>query len=90
MTHQTDQFESMRQHALEIFHAALNAVDPVEAVLRYVKRVDDGLQISEHRFALKDYDRILVVGAGKAGAPYRWCDCCQRGAWAAVGACAGP
>jgi len=69
MTHQADQVESMRQHALEIFQAALKAVDPIEAVLRYVKRVDDGLQISEHRFAFKDYDRILVVGAGKAGAP---------------------
>jgi len=61
--------ESMRQHALEIFQAALKAVDPIEAVLRYVKRGDDGLQVGEHRFAFKDYDRILVVGAGKAGAP---------------------
>jgi len=69
MTRQADQVESMRQHALEIFQAALKAVDPIEAVLRYVKRVDDGLQIGEHRFAFKDYDRILVVGAGKAGAP---------------------
>ena len=69
MTHQADQVESMRQHALEIFQAALKAVDPIEAVLRYVKRVDDGLQVGEHRFAFKDYDRILVVGAGKAGAP---------------------
>jgi hydroxypyruvate reductase len=31
--------------------------------------VDDGLQVGEHRFVFKDYDRILVVGAGKAGAP---------------------
>jgi len=61
--------ESMRQHARTIFEAALKAVDPIEAVLRYVKRVDDGLQVGEHRFAFKDYDRILVVGAGKAGAP---------------------
>ncbi|MGB5750827.1 MAG: glycerate-2-kinase family protein, partial [Desulfobacterales bacterium] len=69
MTHRADLVESMRQHALEIFHAALKAVEPVEAVLRYVKRVDDGLQVGEHRFAFKDFDRILVVGAGKAGAP---------------------
>jgi hydroxypyruvate reductase len=59
----------MRQHAMEIFQAALKAVDPVEAILRYVKRVNDTLQVGEHRFAFKDYDRILVVGAGKAGAP---------------------
>jgi hydroxypyruvate reductase len=69
MTSQADQVEAMRQHAMEIFQAALKAVDPVEAILRHVKRVDDGLQIGEHRFAFKDYDRILVVGAGKAGAP---------------------
>ena len=69
MTTQADQVESMRQHARAVFTAALKAVDPVEAVLRYVKRVDDGLQVGEHRFAFNDYDRILVVGAGKAGAP---------------------
>ena len=59
----------MRAHAKEIFQAALRAVDPVEAVLRYVKVADDALQVGEHRFEFKNYDRILVVGAGKAGAP---------------------
>jgi len=69
MTAPTDQVETMRQQAREIFQAALRAVDPVEAILRYVKRVDDALQIGEHRFNFKDYDRILVAGTGKAGAP---------------------
>ncbi len=69
MTLKTDQVDVMRQHAMEIFQTALSAVDPVEAVLRYVKQVDDGLQIGEHRFRFEDYDRILVTGAGKAGAP---------------------
>jgi hydroxypyruvate reductase len=59
----------MRSDARTVFEAALKAVDPVEAILRHVKRVDDGLQVGEHRFVFKDYDRILVVGAGKAGAP---------------------
>ena len=59
----------MRKHALEIFQAALKAVDPVGAILKYVKVVDDTLQVGEHRFAFKDFNRILVVGAGKAGAP---------------------
>ncbi len=59
----------MRQHALKIFQAALSAVDPVEAILRYVKKVEEGLQIGEYRFAFKDYDRILIIGAGKASAP---------------------
>jgi hydroxypyruvate reductase len=69
MTPPTDQAEPIRQHALEIFQAALKAVDPIEAIFRYVRLTDDVLQVGEHRFALKDYDRILVVGAGKAGAP---------------------
>jgi hydroxypyruvate reductase len=69
MTTQADQVETMRQHAMEIFQAALKAVDPVEAILRYVKQVDAGVQIGEHHFKFQDYDRILVVGAGKAGAP---------------------
>jgi len=69
MTTQSDQIETMRRHAREIFQAALKAADPVEAIHRYVRLADDGLQIGEHRFNFKDYDRILVVGAGKAGAP---------------------
>ena len=68
MTTQADQIENMRQHALEIFQAALKAVDPVEAILRHIKPADDGFRVGEHRFNFQDYDRILVVGTGKAGA----------------------
>jgi hydroxypyruvate reductase len=69
MTTPADQVETMRQHALEIFKAALKAVDPMEAIYKYVRVVDESLQVGEHRFAFKDFDRILVAGAGKAGAP---------------------
>ncbi len=69
MTAQVDQVERMRQQAENIFRAALKAVDPIEAVLRYVQTVDGALQVGERRFKFKDYDRTLVVGAGKAGAP---------------------
>ncbi|MEJ2166053.1 MAG: glycerate kinase [Desulfobacterales bacterium] len=68
MSTQADQVDVMRQHAREIFQAALKAVDPVEAILRHVKQVDDGLQIGSHYFKFEDYDRILVTGTGKAGA----------------------
>ncbi len=61
--------KQMRQQAEEIFQAAIKAVDPIAAVLRSVKRVDGGLEAGEHRFEFTDYDNILVVGAGKAGAP---------------------
>jgi glycerate-2-kinase len=59
----------MREHALQIFQAGLQAVDPVEAILRHVTLNDNVLRISDRQFNLKDYDRILVVGAGKAVAP---------------------
>ena len=61
--------KKMRAHALQIFRAGLQAVDPVEAINRQVKLNDHVLLIGDRRFDLKNYDRILVVGAGKAGAP---------------------
>jgi hydroxypyruvate reductase len=69
MIQRTDQVQSMRQDALDIFGAALKAVDPVEAILKYVKVVGDQLRVGQQHFVFNDYDRILVVGAGKAGAP---------------------
>jgi hydroxypyruvate reductase len=47
----------------------LQAVDPVEAIIRHVTLNDNVLRIDDRQFNLKDYDRILVVGAGKAVAP---------------------
>lgn len=54
---------------MKIFQAGLQAVDPVEAIIRHVTLNDNALIISGRQFNLKDYDRILVVGAGKAVAP---------------------
>jgi glycerate 2-kinase len=59
----------LRKHARQIFQAGLQAVDPVEAIIRHVTLQDKALIISGRQFNLKDYDRILVVGAGKAVAP---------------------
>ena len=61
--------EKMREHALEIFQAGLQAVDPVEAIKRHTALEKDLLNIGDQKFNLKDYNRILVVGAGKAAAP---------------------
>ncbi|MGD8716212.1 MAG: DUF4147 domain-containing protein, partial [Desulfobacterales bacterium] len=61
--------QRMRQHTDEIFQAALKAVDPIEAIHRYVKLEQETLRVGDRRFELEDYERILVVGAGKAGAP---------------------
>jgi len=59
----------MRKHALQIFEAGLQAVDPVAAINHYVTVSDSVLSIGEQQFKLKDYDRILIIGAGKAVAP---------------------
>jgi glycerate 2-kinase len=61
--------QEMRNQALEIFQAALRAVDPVDAIVQHVRMEDDSLLIGERRLELSNFDRILVVGAGKADAP---------------------
>ena len=47
----------------------LQAVDPVEAINRHIKLEKDLLSVGGKQFNLKDYDNVLVVGAGKAVAP---------------------
>ncbi|MGD9031512.1 MAG: glycerate-2-kinase family protein, partial [Desulfobacteraceae bacterium] len=61
--------EEMQNQALEIFQAALRAVDPVDAILQHVRMEGESLLIGERRLELRNFDRILVVGAGKADAP---------------------
>lgn len=58
----------LRQDALAIFHAGLKAVDAKAAVHRFIQRDGDNLTIADRKYDLKKHDRILVVGAGKAGA----------------------
>jgi hydroxypyruvate reductase len=56
-----------RKHALQIFRAALAAADPAAAVLRHLKFVGRTI-IARRRYSVKQFDRIQVIGAGKAGA----------------------
>ncbi len=58
----------LRQHAAGIFRAALKAADPVLAVERHLKVQGDTLIAGRTRYPLNRFDRISVVGAGKAGA----------------------
>lgn len=55
--------------ALQILEAALRAVDPAEAVRRFVGVEGSALVVAGRRYDLNRYRRILVVGAGKASAP---------------------
>ncbi len=59
----------MREQAETIFHAAVSAVDPEKAVLNYLSLSEGVLMAGERSLPLKDYNRIFVVGAGKADAP---------------------
>jgi glycerate 2-kinase len=58
----------LRQHAAKILHAALKAVDPASAIKRAVTREGNLLKVGEQSLDLSSYDRVVAVGAGKAGA----------------------
>ena len=58
-----------REHARFIVDAALAAVEPSAAVHRCVRLLGDELHIGEARAPLSEVERVVVVGAGKAGVP---------------------
>jgi glycerate 2-kinase len=51
-----------------IFNAALAAVDPYNAVLKTASVEHDHLQVAGAKYDLASFNRIIVVGAGKATA----------------------
>jgi glycerate 2-kinase len=57
-----------RSVALDILGAALTAADPGMAVKRFLELEGEDLVVAGRRYHLPDYRRVLVVGAGKAGA----------------------
>ena len=57
-----------RQDMNAIFHAALAAVDPYNAVLDTVRVEHWQLQVDGAKYDLSAYERIVVIGAGKATA----------------------
>jgi hydroxypyruvate reductase len=68
------QTDSLRQSAwgdgvTRILAAAVQAVEPGAAVRRFLQRKQDTLIIGEQVYPLADYERIFIVGAGKASAP---------------------
>jgi glycerate 2-kinase len=58
----------VRKHTLQIFRAALDASDPYAAVLRHVHFDGRTLIAGRRRYRMADFDRVQVVGAGKASA----------------------
>ena len=59
----------LRADALAIFRAALTAADPRAAVLHSLTREGQRLAVTAHRGYDLSVGRVVVVGAGKAGAP---------------------
>ncbi len=58
----------LRKHALKIFRSALEASDPVSAVLRHVRVAGSVLTAGNRRYRLDSFRKVYVAGAGKAGA----------------------
>jgi glycerate 2-kinase len=60
--------KKLHEDALNIFNAGIKAVDPANAVKRYLTRQDDRLEIQGKTYDLSNYENIYVIGMGKASA----------------------
>ncbi|MBI4492225.1 MAG: DUF4147 domain-containing protein [Chloroflexi bacterium] len=58
---------AQRELALAVLAAALQAVEPGAAIRRHLALHDHCLQVGERAYDLRRFERVLVVGAGKAG-----------------------
>ena len=60
--------KTMRKDAEEIFQAGLAAVAPGTAIKKFCKRKENCLWIDDKEYDLNGFERVVVLGAGKAGA----------------------
>lgn len=58
----------LRKKAAAVFRAALEAADPVQAILRHLRLQGETLIAGRKRYRLSSFENIRVVGAGKASA----------------------
>ena len=61
--------KTLRNHAVRIFRAALDAADPAAAIARQLSVERGRLVVADHRYELDSFCNIWVIGGGKAGAP---------------------
>jgi len=61
--------KNLKRKALKIFKAAIEEVDPYQAVKRYLRREDLRLYVGNKLYHLDKFERIFVIGGGKATAP---------------------
>jgi glycerate 2-kinase len=60
--------QARRHDAVEIFQAGLQKVNPQTAIHQRCRLQADDLILDDYTYALADYDRIFVIGCGKASA----------------------
>jgi hydroxypyruvate reductase len=60
--------EGARNAGVDIFGAAIKAVDPYNAVMNSMQTGEDHLTVADHEYKFDEYQRVVVVGAGKATA----------------------
>ncbi len=68
MSETVENLKRMRQHAVAIFQSGLQAVAPGDAIRAYFRREDDRLLVNGRCYDLCQFETILVLGVGKAGA----------------------
>lgn len=61
--------QSWGDKSARIMSAALSAVDPKTAVLKSLIRKDNLLEVNRVSYDLDGFDRVIILGAGKAGQP---------------------
>jgi len=59
---------SLKEDCLDIFRSGVDAVDPYEAMKRYVRLCGEKLMVGDECVDLAQYQRISLIGAGKATA----------------------
>ena len=59
----------VREQAMRLVRAALDAVDPARAVHEAVQREANLLRVGPATYDLGDYEHVYLIGGGKAGAP---------------------
>lgn len=65
----TEIFRKMRDDALTVMEAAINAVDPKNAVMEKLQVIDGYVVVDSFKKPIDDVRRVLIVGGGKAGGP---------------------
>jgi glycerate-2-kinase len=65
----TEKLRKLRVDALTVMEAALNAVDPKNAVMEKLQVINGNIVVGGFTKPLDEIGKVLVVGGGKAGGP---------------------